>query len=60
MTGVKNEIGVLFKEVNRKRFGVGGINKIVLYFVDSKKMFPFLKLGGVLRDFGVEFFWDAV
>jgi len=30
------------------------------YFVDAEEDLPFLPLGGVLGDFGVEFFGDAV
>ena len=60
VTGIKDEIGVLFEEVNREWFGVGGINEIVLYFVDSEEGFPLLTLGGILCNFGVELFWDEV
>ncbi len=41
-------------------FGILGINEVAVYFVDSEKLFPLLTLGGVLCNFGVEFFWDVV
>ncbi|MCY3722300.1 MAG: hypothetical protein OXG97_08785 [Candidatus Poribacteria bacterium] len=60
MTGVQNEIRIFFEKVNRERFGVGGTDEVVVYFVYSKEVFPFLKLRGVLCDFGVEFFGNAI
>ena len=50
----------MFGEFDREGFRVVGINKGVVYFVNGKEVFPFLKLNGVLDNFGVEFFGDAV
>ena len=60
VTGIHDEIRIFFEEINRKRLCVLRSDKVTLYFVDSKKMFPLLALGSILSDFGVEFFWNAV
>ena len=37
-----------------------GVEEVRFYFMNGKEVFPFLKLCSILRDFEVEFFWDAV
>ena len=58
--GVQNEIWVLFEEVDGERFGIVRINESTVYFINAKESFPVLALGGILCNFGVEFFGDAI
>ena len=60
MAGIQNKIGIFFEEINGEWFGVVSTDEIVIYFVNSKEVFPFIKLCSVLCDFGIEFFWDTV
>ena len=60
VAGIQNKVRIFFEEVDRKRFCIIGINEVVVYFMDSKEVFPFIELISVLCDFKVKFFWDAV
>ena len=60
MVGIQNEIRIFFEEFNGGRFGVVGINEVVVYFVDGKEVFPLVELSSVLCNFGIEFFWYTV
>lgn len=60
VVGVQDEVWILFEEIHRERLGVGGINEVAIYFMDSEEVLPFLTLGGVLGDVGVECFRYAI
>ena len=60
MTGIQNKVRVLFEKVNGERFRVVNTDEVIFYFMNGKEVFPFLELGGVLCNFGIEFFWNAV
>ena len=60
VTGIQNKIRIFFEEIDGEWLSVAGIDEIVVYFVNSEEVLPFIELISILRDFGVEFFGDAV
>lgn len=60
VTSIQDEIRILFEKIYGERLRIISTNEVVAYFMNSKEIFPLLKLRSIINNFRIEFCGDAV